>query len=207
MLVWRLSISQCAPKWRLSIQSLQFVTSAKIDQRFIFDLTLYFRSHEMFWPIKCSLESKAPAPYTINTRWSAGWDQSVTCSQDLYFLYGEWHVVQYIGDRERFRQCKYALHWGKISLVSRCHAGTCQAEWPRRSLSFFTHKVYTPRAHSLLQSRDTTARSGSHVLVGTDHKTYRTHLNSTQNAIFYSNMDEIVAVIQCQMWLYWAQWL
>ncbi len=30
---------------------------------------------------------------------------------------------------------------------------------------------------------------------------YRTYLNSTHNAIFYSNMDEIVAVITCQMWL------
>ncbi len=174
--------------------------------------TIYFWPHlvlQISWNVLTNqmlsrIQSARPLHYKYTLK---RWLRSVTCSQDLYFLYGEWHVVQYIGDRERFRQCKYALHWGKISLVSRCHAGTCQAEWPRRSLSFFTHKVYTPRAHSLLQSRDTTARSGSHVLVGTDHKTYRTHLNSTQNAIFYSNMDEIVAVIQCQMWLYWAQWL
>ncbi len=63
------------------------------------------------------------------------------------------------------------------------------------------------RKHTLLRSRDTIARSGSHARVGADHKTYQTYLNSTQNAIFYNNMDEIMAVIACQMRLYGAQLL
>ncbi len=56
---------------------------------------------------------------------------------------------------------------------------------------FANHPKHTHSAP--VQRYDT--RSGSHARVGADHKTYRTYLNSTQNAIFYSNMDEIVAVI------------
>ncbi len=42
--------------------------------------------------------------------------------------------------------------------------------------------------HTLCSGPETIGWSGSHARVGTNHKTYRTSLNSTQNAIFYSNM-------------------
>ncbi len=63
----------------------------------------------------------------------------------------------------------------------------------------------TTHTHSAPVQRHDSMERGSHERVGADHKTYRTYLNSTQNAIFYSNMDEIVAVIPCQMRLYGAQ--
>ncbi len=82
MLVLRLSISQCAPKqWQnshlgdISIQSWQFVTSAKMDKSFFLTSPRISASHQIFWPIKCSLESEVPATYTINRRWSCGWDR------------------------------------------------------------------------------------------------------------------------------------
>ncbi len=43
-------------------------------------------------------------------------------------------------------------------------------------------------SHTLCSGPETIGWSGSHVRVGANHKTYRTSLNSTQNAIFYSNM-------------------
>ncbi len=50
------------------------------------------------------------------------------------------------------------------------------------------------RQNGYIFLQDTIARIGSHVQDGADHKTYRTYLNSTHNAIFYSNMDETVTV-------------
>jgi len=43
-------------------------------------------SHQIFCPIKCSLESKK----TLKLRL-----KSVTCSHIYYFLHGEWHIVHY----------------------------------------------------------------------------------------------------------------
>ncbi len=173
-------MTKCAFR-RLSIQSLQFITSAKIDQHFTSPRTSAF--HQMFWPIKCSLESKAPTPFTINTRRSTGWDQSLVHSICIFCTVNGTQC-NIIGDRERFRQWKYALHWGKRSLVLR-YVTLTDAPWC---------------THSLHRSRDTIALSGSHARVAADHNTYRTHA-------IYSNMAEIVAVIPCQMWLYRAQWL
>ncbi len=83
MLVLRLSVCQCAPKqWQnshledISIQSLQFVTSAKTAQWF------FWRHIVLHLPIKLSVQSnalefEAPAPYTINRRWSHIWNRSL----------------------------------------------------------------------------------------------------------------------------------
>ncbi len=41
-------------------------------------------SHQTFCPIKCSLEFEASAPYTINRRWSHGWNRSLVHSISIF---------------------------------------------------------------------------------------------------------------------------
>ncbi len=111
MLVLRLSVRQCAPKFTFRRYKHSKLAVRHFRQNVSTHLCLTSSrtsaTNQTFRPIKCSLESEAPAPYTINRR---GWNRS------LVHLYGEGHVMHYIGDRERFRQCKYAFHWGKIEV-------------------------------------------------------------------------------------------
>jgi len=67
-------------------------------------------SHQILYPIKSSRESEAPPPYIINRCWGFGLNKY--CSHIHCFLHGDWHIVHYIGVKERFRECKYDFHWG-----------------------------------------------------------------------------------------------
>ncbi len=71
-------------------------------------------SHQTFCPIKCSLEPDVSRPPVL---YSCGSNRSLV--HIICIFCGEWHVVHYIGDRERFRQCKYAFHWGHTNAAPR----------------------------------------------------------------------------------------
>ncbi len=99
MLVLSLSVCQCAPKqWQnshledISIQSLQFVTSAKTAQWFLWRHIVLHLLIKLC-PIKMLSRTRAPAPYTINWHWSRGWVKNTIAEQR-----GNWQHI----DREGY---------------------------------------------------------------------------------------------------------
>jgi len=90
MLAWRLSIRWCASKeWQ----------NSDLEDTYSLSLPLYM--DQLFWwhhsPLQLLIR------FLSNQMLSRIWSvpPQITCSHNYYFLYGEWHKVHYIGDREK----------------------------------------------------------------------------------------------------------